>query len=122
VPRVTEDLDLFVKKDPANVERLKKALRSVFPADESIDELTKEELEKYPVIRYGTPDDYYIDIMDRLGEAFKYDDLEYEVIESQGIPIRIATIETLIKLKQGTIREIDQVDVIMLRAKSREKK
>jgi hypothetical protein len=43
-----------------------------------------------------------IGIMDRVGEVFKYDDLEYEIIESQGIPIRVATIESLIKLKKGT--------------------
>lgn len=116
VPRVTEDLDIFIKRGPANLEKLKKALRSVFN-DESIEEITDDDLMNYPVVRYGTPEDYYIDIMDRIGEAFKYEDLAYEVLESQGIPIKVATIETLIKLKSGTIREIDKADVILLREK-----
>ena len=120
VPRVTEDLDIFVKRAPDNVSKLKKALRWVFD-DESIEEMDQQDLKDYPVVRYGTPEEYYIDIMDRVGEMFVYNDLEYEIIESQGIPIRVATIETLIKLKQGTIREIDKADVILLREKLREK-
>jgi len=55
--------------------------------------------------------------MDRIGEAFSYDDLDYEVIEMDGISIRIATIETLITLKKGTLREIDKLDVAMLMEK-----
>lgn len=71
------------------------------------------------MVRYGTPDDFYIDVMDRIGEAFTYEDLEYEVIEIDGIPVRIATIETLIKLKMGTLQEIDRLDVAMLQEKLR---
>lgn len=121
VPRVTEDLDIFVTKDEANMAKLRAALRAVF-ADESIAEITHSELVQYPVIRYGTPENYYIDIMDRVGEAFTYDDLEFETIAAQGVPIRVATKETLIKLKQGTLREIDKADVIMLREKMLERK
>ncbi|MDZ7289442.1 MAG: nucleotidyl transferase AbiEii/AbiGii toxin family protein [candidate division KSB1 bacterium] len=121
VPRVTEDVDIFVKRESANVEKLKKALHAVFK-DESINELSYDDLEDYAVIRYGTPEDYYIDIMDGIGELFKYDDLKYEIIESQGIPIRVATIETLINLKKGTTREIDKADVILLMEKLKERK
>lgn len=116
IPRFTEDIDLFVRRDPENISRLKNALRTVFD-DESINEITYDDLVEYAVVRYGTPDDFYIDVMDRIGEAFTYEDLEYEVIESDGIPVRIATIETLIKLKKGTIREIDRLDVAMLQEK-----
>lgn len=121
VPRLTEDLDIFVAKDSTNLEKLKKALRSVFN-DASIDEITRNDLVDYPVVRYGTPENYYIDIMDRVGEAFKYDDLAFEVIESHGIPINVATIETLIKLKQGTVRQKDKADVFLLKEKLQEKK
>ena len=114
VPRITEDLDIFVKRDPSNIDKLRKALRTVFN-DDSINEIKHGELVQYPVIRYGTPEDYYIDIMDRVGEMFKYDDLEFETITSYGIPIRVATKETLIKLKQGTLRQIDKADVLMLK-------
>ena len=91
-------------------------------AEEEIEEIDMTDLEDYPVVRYGTPEDYYIDIMDRIGELFKYDDLEYQIIECQGIPIRIATIETLIMLKKDTIRTVDKADVLLLMEKLEEKK
>ena len=75
------------------------------------------ELDKYPVLRYGTPDNYYIDIMQRIDEMFSYDDLNFEINGSGGFPIRLATIETLIKLKNNTIRPVDKADVILLRDK-----
>lgn len=120
VSRVTKDLDIFVKREPENIEKLQCALRSVFD-DESINEITHDELKQYPVIRYGTPLNYYIDIMDRIGTAFEYEDLEYEVVESKGIPIRVATIETLIKLKENTVRIRDKSDVMLLRDKLKRK-
>lgn len=120
IPRVTEDLDIFVKKDPANLEKLKKALRTVFN-DDSIDDLSESDLVNYPVVRYGTPEDYYIDIMDRIGEAITYADLSHETITSEGIPIKVATIETLISMKRGTIRDKDRADVILLTERLNEK-
>lgn len=121
VPRFTEDIDIFVKRNPDNISRLKNALRTVFD-DESIDEITHDDLVEYAVVRYGTPDNFYIDVMDRIGEAFSYEDLDYEAIEAEGVQVRVATIETLIKLKKGTFREIDKFDVAMLKAKLRERK
>lgn len=121
VSRVTKDLDIFVKRDPENIERLKQALQAVFQ-DEHIQEITVDELAQYPVIRYGTPHDYYIDIMDRIGELYRYEDLEYEIIESQGIPVRVAKAETLIMLKKDTIRARDKADVMYLEEKLKEKK
>lgn len=84
--------------------------------------MTLSELTTYPVVRYRTPEDDYIDIMDRIGEMFRNDDLEYEAIENEGIPIRVATIETLIKLKKDSLRNIDKADVILLTALVEEKK
>lgn len=116
VSRVTKDMDIFVKGDPENVEKLKRALHSVFK-DKNIDEITPDEMKKYPLIRYGTPHNYYIDIIDRIGEVFTYDDLDYEIIESQDIPVRVATIESLIELKKGTIRLRDKADIMFLEEK-----
>lgn len=59
IPRYTEDLDLFVRLTHDNMERLRKALKSVYN-DPSVEELSVEEFETYSVIRYGTPDDFYI--------------------------------------------------------------
>lgn len=121
VPRFTEDVDIFVKRNSSNISNLKNVLHKVFN-DESINEITYDDLIEYAVVRYGTPDNYYIDVMDRIGDAFSYEDLEYEIIELDGNSIRVATIETLIKLKKNTIREIDKFDVAMLQEKLSEKK
>ncbi len=114
IERLTRDIDIFVKMNNKNIERLRKALHSIFE-DESIEEITLEELQKYAVIRYGTPDDFYIDIMARLGEVAVYEDLEYEIISYQGIKIRIATLETLYNLKKDTVRHKDKFDAAYLK-------
>lgn len=45
---------------------------------------------------------------------FIYDDLEYEVAEYFGMPINIATPETLFRLKKDTVRHKDKADAIFL--------
>ncbi len=111
--RVTADLDIFVRMTPDNIDRLKGALDAVF-RDPSIREITLEELSAYPVIRYGTPDGFYIDIMTRIGEVAEYDDLKWEEVEYLGTPIRIAVPETLFELKRDTVRPKDKVDAAFL--------
>lgn len=112
--RLTRDIDLFVKMVPENIDKLRKALHTVFD-DTSIEEITFEELNKYPVIRYGTPDGFYVDIMARLGEAVTFEDLEYEILDYQGIRIKLGTPETLYKLKKDTVRDRDKIDAIFLK-------
>jgi hypothetical protein len=48
-------------------------------------------LERYPIIRYGTRDGFYSDILARLGEAVAFDDLEMELVGVQGVNLRVAT-------------------------------
>jgi hypothetical protein len=114
IERLTQDIDMFVKMDDKNIQRLKKALLSIFD-DESIEEITLEELKEFAVIRYGTPDDFYIDIMARIGEVAVYEDLEYETIYYEGIKIRIATPETLYNLKKDSLRYKDKFDAAYLK-------
>ena len=121
IDRFTQDVDIFVKRTPENMSKLRQALESVFK-DQAIEEITDDELKKYSVIRYGTPLDYYIDILDRIGEAFRYDDLRYEIVDTQGFPVRVATKETLIKMKKDTVRQRDRFDVLYLQEKMQEKK
>jgi hypothetical protein len=111
--RLTRDIDIFIKMDPKNIEKLRTALYSVF-RDPSIEEITSKELHKYPVIRYGTPNGFYIDIMVRIGEDIGYDDLEYEIIDYQGVKIKIGTPETLYNLKRDTVRHKDKMDAVFL--------
>ncbi|MGH7596204.1 MAG: nucleotidyl transferase AbiEii/AbiGii toxin family protein [bacterium] len=111
--RLTLDIDVFVKIVPENIDKLRKALHTLFD-DISIEEITPNELNEYSVIRYGTPSGFYIDIMARLGEVAKYDNLEYEIIDYEGVKIKIATPETLYMLKRNTLRDKDKIDALFL--------
>jgi hypothetical protein len=111
--RLTREIAIFIKAIPENVHRLKKALHSIFN-DPSIDEITAEDLESYAVIRYGTPNGFYIDIMTQLGETFSFQDLEYETIAYGTVKIKIATPETLFKMKNDSLRLQDKADALFL--------
>ncbi|MDQ1354009.1 MAG: hypothetical protein QG657_4318 [Acidobacteriota bacterium] len=120
MPRVTQDLDIFVKMVPENIDKLRKALRIAFN-DNSIDGITLGDLNDYSVIRYGTPDGFYIDILGRIGEVATYDDLQYETITVEGVQVRIASIETLFWLKKDTLRMEDKRDAFFLNSLIQEK-
>ena len=110
--RATEDADLFVRPTEENITRLRGALHDVWD-DISIDDITAEDLcGEYPAVRYGPPEGvFYLDIITRLGERFGYDDLDWELVHLEGVPIRVATAKTLVRMKQGTVRPIDAADV-----------
>jgi hypothetical protein len=114
--RATKDIDLFIRPDRDNIERLKRALHSVF-SDPSIDEITAEDLMgAYPTVRYGPPDGtFVIDLMTRLGTAFDYSDLESEQLDVDGVPVIVATPRTLIRMKKDTVRLQDRADAEALR-------
>lgn len=116
VVRATRDIDFFVRAEADDVERLKRALRSVFD-DASIDEIHTEDLAgDYPVIQYAPPaGDYTIDLIARLGEAFAFDDLDAEPLEIDGVRVMVATPATLYRMKRDTVRPQDRVDAATLR-------
>ena len=115
--RATEDVDLFIRATPENVERLRQALRSAYAGDPHIDEIRAEDLlGEYPAVRYYPPDaDLFFDIMTRLGEAASYDSVEAQIIEFAGIRVRVATPRALYRLKKGTVRPLDRQDAAALR-------
>lgn len=115
--RATEDLDLFVEPTAENVERLKAALRARWD-DPSIDEIDAEELcGDYPAVRYGPPrGQLYLDILTRLGEFARYEDIEWQTIVADGTPVRVATPRTLHWMKKGTVRALDHADAARLAA------
>ena len=96
-----------------NVKRLIRALKKVFK-DEELERITLEELEKYPVIRYGSPDGFCIDILVRIGSLFTFEDLNSMLVTVEGRPVRVATPETLYRLKKDTLRPIDREDARFL--------
>jgi hypothetical protein len=114
--RATEDADFFVAPNEENIEKLKRALRSVWN-DASIDDISAEDLlGDYPAVRYGPPDtELYFDFLTRLGEAFSYESVESEMAEIEGVPIRVVTPVQLYRMKRDTVRSKDKGDAAALR-------
>jgi len=108
--RATADLDLFIRPDADNVERLKAALRAVID-DPNIDEISADDLcGEYPAVRYVPPDGFGLDILTRLGDAFQYEELDIEEREYEGVPVRVVTARTLWQMKKDTTRPADRFD------------
>jgi hypothetical protein len=116
VSRATVDIDLFVNPSGENVDRLKKALRRIW-SDPAIEEISATELAgNYPSVQYGPPGEVFsIDIVARLGEAFRFDQIESEVVELAGLSIPVATPEMLYRMKRDTVRPKDRADAAALR-------
>ena len=115
--RATEDLDVFIRPEADNIERLRRALRAVWD-DPEIELITAEDLcGEYPAVRYGPPEGaLYLDILTRLGEATTFADIEAETKELGGVQVRVATPRTLYRMKRNTVRPLDRADAAALRA------
>ena len=118
IVRATTDADFFIKPDRDNIERLRRALRNVWN-DPQIDEITADDLlGDYPSITYGPPDESFaIDLLTRLGEVYSFENLPSEVIEIEGIPIRVVTAAKLYEMKRNTVRFKDKADCLALNEK-----
>jgi len=114
--RATEDLDVFVAPTAENIARLRAALTSVFQ-DARISEITAEDLlGDYPAVQYVPPEgSFHIDILTRLGDAFRFEDLEAERVDFDGLEVSVVTPRMLYRMKQGTVRLRDRADADRLR-------
>ncbi|MHB8798607.1 MAG: hypothetical protein ACYDBY_09125 [Thermoanaerobaculia bacterium] len=118
LPRFTEALDVFVDPTRENVEAVKRALRRVYD-DPNIDEISADELVgDYPAVQYVPPEgDFHVDILTRLGEAFRFEDLEPDETTLEGVRVRLVSPRTLFRMKRDTVRPKDRLDADSLRAK-----
>jgi hypothetical protein len=116
LPRATRDVDFFVEPGEENVERLKAALKEVY-RDDSVEELTSEDLaHDAAVVRYGPPDQEFliIDFVGHLGTEFTFDDIESQQVDIDGVSTAVATPRMLYRMKHDTVRPQDQVDAANL--------
>jgi hypothetical protein len=118
LPRFTEDLDVFIEPTRENVEAVKRALRKVYD-DPNIDEISADELVgDYPAVQYVPPEgDFHVDILTRLGEAFRFEDLEPDETTLDGVKVKLVSPRTLFRMKKDTVRPKDRLDADGLRAK-----
>ncbi|MFN7918161.1 MAG: hypothetical protein U0Q55_22645 [Vicinamibacterales bacterium] len=117
VVRATEDLDLFIRATPDNVERLRAAFRAAYDNDPNIEDISSADLlGEYPALRYYPPTgDLYFDVMTRLGEMASYETVEAETKLVQGVRVAVATPLALYRLKRDTVRAKDREDAEALR-------
>lgn len=116
IVRTTEDIDLFVRPDIENITRLQQALHSIWD-DPDIEQITAADLAgDYPTIRYGPPGEtFVIDVLSRLGTAFRFEDIQAETLQYAGLQVRLATPTMLYRMKRDTLRPIDRADAAALR-------
>jgi len=115
VVRATEDIDLFVRLDDENIERLKSALSAVWD-DPEIGTFSASDFDAdCATLRYAPPHtELVVDVITRIGTKIVFADLESQSIDVGGAIARVATIPTLIRMKEGTLRPIDRADVAAL--------
>ena len=114
LPRLTQDLDILVNINHDNIKKIQKSLYDLFQ-DESVYEITIDELKKYAVVRYGSPEGFHVDIMAKVGEIADFNTVESGIIQVENVPIRVATPESLLNMKKDSIRPEDQRDIEFLK-------
>jgi hypothetical protein len=114
--RATRDMDVFVAPDPDNIARLKKALQQLFD-DPEIEAIRADELAgDFPAVQYVPPHgDYWIDILTRLGDAFRFADINSEDFVVDGVRVHVATPLMLYRMKRDTVRAQDRLDAQLLK-------
>jgi hypothetical protein len=115
--RATEDVDLLIRPSPENVERLRQALKATYADDSSVEDIRTEDLlGDYPAVRYyPTSGDLFFDILTRLGDSARFENVESEIKEVEGVHVWVATPQALYRLKKNTVRPIDRQDAAALR-------
>ena len=118
--RFTEDLDLFIAPTADNIERLRRALQSVFN-DPDIEQITAADLlGDYPAVQYVPPEGtFHLDLLTRLGEAFAYDDLEVVRLPFEDVTVSVVSPRTLYAMKKDTVRLKDRADAALLKERFR---
>jgi len=117
--RATRDVDFFVDPQPQNIDRLRRALKSLFEDDPNIEQISAADLGgDYPAVQYTPPHGRYsMDILSRLSTAFRYEDLESETVALDGVTARVATPRMLYRMKRSTARPQDGMDAETIRTR-----
>lgn len=115
--RRTEDIDIFLSPEKVNLQKALASLMDIFQ-DEELTKLNYSDFEEYPIIRYGIPQGFYIDLITKFEDALSREDVEPYVKwrEIEGVKIPVPNIDILIKMKEKAFRfrERDKIDLIYL--------
>lgn len=104
--RLTKDIDLLIDDAPANVARVKRALAVL--ADNAAADVADDDVRRYVVVRVA--DEVIVDLMGRAcGIGFAEAAADAETLERDGVAIKVASPQTLIRMKD-TPRPQDALD------------
>jgi hypothetical protein len=104
--RLTKDIDLLIDDAPENVARVKRALAVL--ADNAAAEVADDDVQRHVVVR--VIDEVIVDLMGRAcGVGYAEAVLDAESFEREGVAMRVASPQTLIRLKD-TPRPQDALD------------
>jgi hypothetical protein len=104
--RTTKDIDLLVDPEPANVERLKRALSVL--EDDAAREIELGDLQRYTVVRVA--DEVLVDLLAAAcGVTWSEARISALRMDLDGTPVIVADVATLIRTKM-TIRPSDAAD------------
>jgi len=119
IVRRTLDVDLFIKPESENLKKIIESLKKIFK-DQELEKLKPSDFYTYSVIRYGTPQGFYVDLITKFGEAINWETVE-NAIEwinlEENLRVPVASIDLLIKMKENAslFREKDKVDLFYLK-------
>jgi len=104
--RTTKDIDLLVDPEPANVERLKRALSVL--EDDAARDIEAGDLQRYTVVRVA--DEVLVDLLAAAcGVTWSEARTSALRMDLDGTPVILADVETLIRTKM-TVRPSDAAD------------
>jgi len=85
--------------------------------DAHIDEISADDLlGEYPAVQYVPPNGtFHVDILVRLGDAFRFDDLEAMRMPFEELTVSVASPATLYRMKRDTVHLKDKADAELLR-------
>jgi hypothetical protein len=73
-------------------------------------------LGEYPAVQYVPPDgSFHIDVITRLGDAFRFEDLDSVRLPFEEVTVSVASPATLYRMKRNTVRLKDRADAQLLK-------
>ena len=104
--RATEDLDLFIRATPENIERLRQALKDAYADDPQIDEISSADLwaNTQPFVTIHQQVIFILTFLLALANQPDSRLSTLKLREIEGTHVRIATPAALYRMKKGTVR------------------
>ena len=90
---------------------------AAFESHGELAELSAEDLlGEFPAVQYVPPEgSFHLDLVTRLGTAYRFEELESLRLDFDGVEVCVASPTTLYRMKKDTVRLQDRADAARLR-------